>query len=82
MGTICHISGDVRVWYSYYKQIKLFFYERKKHIVKHIIGETRVRRGFLFLPMSIYEEQRWLEMAEWEERMSSGFNWIPTRWLN
>lgn len=50
--------------------------------MRRVIGETRVRRGFLFLPMSIYGEQRWLETAEWEERMSSGFNWIPTRWLN
>jgi len=46
------------------------------------IGQMRVRKGFLFFPKSIYGEMRWLEMAEWQEQVCSGFKWVATDWLN
>ncbi len=32
-----------------------------------MIGETRVKTRFLFLPVRIGDQTRWLERATWEE---------------
>jgi hypothetical protein len=55
-------------------------------------GETRVRSGFLWLPMTIDRETRWLERATWEERVSyygprgqcnvTSFQWNPDKWID
>lgn len=45
-------------------------------------GDIRVRKGFLFFPLTIYSERRWWEVAEWEEELDSDFDWIPYRWVN
>jgi len=54
--------------------------------------DTRIRRKFLLFPMTINEERRWFEVAEWEEKVFSiyttgrsqkvRYSWCNTRWLN
>lgn len=46
---------------------------------------TRIKRGFLFRPLDIDGDCRWLERAAWvEHRLSSkaGPRWEPTEWLD
>ena len=50
--------------------------------MRNTIGDVRVRKAFLFLSLTIYSEQRWFEWCEWEDQLSSGFNWIPIGFLN
>jgi len=55
-------------------------------------GETRIVEGFLFFPLIIEGEKRWLEHAKWEEYVctiykvgSSGkikYNWAVKRWID
>ncbi len=63
---------------------------RKKIVVKKEEGfPKRVVKKFLWLPKVIQNEQRWLEIAEWEEKYESKvatssvwFEWTALRWLN
>ena len=50
--------------------------------MRKIVGTTRIRSGFLFLPKRIYGELRWLEFAKWEERLDSDFDWLRIRWIS
>lgn len=50
--------------------------------MRKTIGETRIREGFLFLPMHIYGDWRWLERATWKEQVNDDFHWIPVEWIN
>lgn len=48
-------------------------------------GDTRIiRNKFLWLPKTINEELRWLEIASWAEtyRGSMYLDWRPTTWLS
>jgi hypothetical protein len=40
-------------------------------------GEMRTRQGFLFLPLTINKETRWLEKAAWLET----YGGLPAAWL-
>lgn len=45
----------------------------------------RNRRRFLFLPLTIKGETRWLEMAEWQETFHYGYfsdNWVKDWWID
>ena len=54
--------------------------------------ETRIVEGFLFFPMTINGERRWLEYAKWEEHVwriyTTGnsekikYEWAINRWLD
>lgn len=44
-------------------------------------GETRIKKGFLFLPKRVDNELRWLEKATWMERYTYN-KWYIIRWLN
>jgi hypothetical protein len=49
-------------------------------------GDTRVREGFLFFPVTLNDETRWLEWARWEEFLDRfGEDWTPwwhkSKWL-
>lgn len=58
------------------------------------IGDTRIVRKFLFLPMTLENkngeyEKRWLEFAEWEEYVWSKsiykpiqYGWAKRKWVN
>lgn len=51
-------------------------------------GQTRIVRRFLWLPLNLQGETRWLERAEWVERFKRFFRyddgvygiWKPVRW--
>ena len=46
-------------------------------------GTMRERSGFLWLPIQIGGEARWLERATWvEEWMGPGFWWVRRRWVD
>lgn len=53
-------------------------------------GDERVRRGFLWFPLTIESETRWLEYAEWKEFWRNGNRgdgswgpwWEPAHWTN
>ena len=52
----------------------------------HEIGETRRRKGFLWIPRQAGRDIRWLEIAEWEEVIvykpgNIGGVWETTKWL-
>ena len=65
---------------------------------KHEEGDTRMKKGFLFLPKKINKEWRWLEKALWREELEkvicygapSGkgppciykLRWCGKRWIN
>lgn len=49
-------------------------------------GDTRVRTAFLWLPLTIDQETRWLEIAKWEEgavrsEKRQQWWWVPLRWV-
>lgn len=47
------------------------------------LGDCREVRGFLWLPMTLNGETRWLETASWREvygRSFFGWEWIPRNW--
>ncbi len=56
------------------------------------VGETRSIEKFLFLPLNIEGETRWLENAKWEEEVSQYANvytqrdssrkWDKIRWID
>lgn len=54
---------------------------------KPALNETRIRSGFLFLPMTIGGETRWLERASWVEKYQYlDFylvfpEWSPEYWM-
>jgi hypothetical protein len=43
-------------------------------------GDVRIRNKFLWFPVSINGEVRWLERATWEEEFVFTI-WIKERWL-
>jgi hypothetical protein len=51
------------------------------------VGDERRRKGFLLLPKTIAGETRWLEWAEWVERLCPMYRtvedpeWIEKRWV-
>ena len=50
-------------------------------------GDKRVRRGFLLLPKTCYNEDgrneiRWLCFASWEQEYSHQYGWTDYRWLS
>lgn len=48
-------------------------------------GDTRVRSGFLWLPLCADGEWRWLERARWVELHYVGTRsarWLPREWLD
>jgi len=53
---------------------------------KYNCGDTRIRKGFLFIPRCTTFTWRWLECAEWEEIY--GYNvcgiktWSVTEWID
>lgn len=51
-----------------------------------VADQIRHRSGFLFFPMEIEKQKRWLEIATWEEIsyigiLSRKLRWLPTKWL-
>lgn len=44
-------------------------------------GDFRWRRGFLWLPLRVGEEWRWLERAVWREQNDDGV-WRAIEWGN
>lgn len=64
-------------------------WQRKQHRL-HQLGERRTMKGFLYLPMRIGIETRWLERAVWEERCfatggeaNPGYHrWTLARWIS
>jgi hypothetical protein len=50
--------------------------------MKYRVGDTRIKSGFLYFPLSIYTEKRWLEWAVWEEKLDFNFDWVPYRFIN
>lgn len=53
---------------------------RFKH---HRYGETRIRTKFLWLPLKVDYETRWLERATFEERYSTYYRcWQFVRWID
>jgi len=59
---------------------------------KHEMGETRIQEHFLFFPLTLHGERRWLERAKWEEQVCSigtsgdsqkiKYGWTCNRWLD
>jgi hypothetical protein len=46
-------------------------------------GDLRLRKGFLFRPMTIAKRAKWLERASWVElyqRTAYGLDWQPISW--
>ena len=47
--------------------------------------ETRIRKKFLFFPMTVGRETRWLEKAYWEDQalttIGGTYRFFPHRWL-
>jgi hypothetical protein len=51
--------------------------------------DTRIKKGFLWLPKLADSEWRWLEIATWEETYVAGIDpggppvwgWEATRWI-
>lgn len=62
-------------------------FEEKKFVYR---GTQRIRKAFLWLPIKIGEELRWLEKAEWLQEANEGYDadWyddgrlIKVRWDN
>lgn len=59
----------------------------RKEIPK--LGDTRKRSGFLFFPMAINHERRWLEKATWIEKYCEILIgprireiWHPIEWVD
>jgi hypothetical protein len=57
----------------------------RRNYVKY--GTQRTRRGFLWLPLHIHGETRWLEKATWVEEFDAIHDehgwigkWVPIRW--
>ena len=53
------------------------------------IGDRRTKNRFLFIPLTIDEETKWLQFAKYEEKYQSDisvFGWIgkfkPIKWIN
>ena len=49
------------------------------------LGDEREITRFLWLPLTIRHETRWLCCATWKERYYKGANcasWLPERWVN
>lgn len=49
------------------------------------VGDTRVRTGFLWRPLEIAGESRWLETVSWREeyrRVLTHRYWTATEWLD
>lgn len=53
------------------------------------IGDRRITKAFLFFPLKIGTESRWLETATYEEeyRVTNKVDfgdegWVPLRWIN
>ena len=51
------------------------------------MGDTRIKRRFLFFPKRIGKDERWLEFATWEEEYfyssSLGYGgWFVEKWIN
>jgi hypothetical protein len=47
-------------------------------------GQKRIVRKFLWLPLEIDGEMRWLERATIEEQVQyfpTGWDWMPRRWI-
>lgn len=49
----------------------------KKRDEKRVLGDTRIRQGFLFVPLTIENETRFWENAKWLERY-----WAVGKWKN
>jgi len=48
-------------------------------------SDIRIRSGFLFLPLCIGGEWRWLERATWEQEFYAcydGAGWENVRWID
>jgi hypothetical protein len=43
-------------------------------------GDKRVRRKFLWFPLELDGETRWLERASWDEEYGTTM-WFPLRWV-
>jgi len=43
-------------------------------------GEERIKTAFLFFPVCIDEEIRWLETATWKEMYFMGNMYVSGRW--
>jgi hypothetical protein len=46
-------------------------------------GDIREAHGFLWLPLAIQKETRWLELASWVESYNTHYNgarWVPISW--
>ncbi len=57
-----------------------------KNVKRPCIGEHRVFRQFLWLPLTIAGETRWLEFADVEYRYACLFRygdiWVPVRFIS
>ncbi len=58
------------------------------HAPKPVPGDIRSRRKFLFRPMTIDLETRWLEVATYKEKyvqgsgaMGAGYHWVLSSWI-
>jgi hypothetical protein len=47
---------------------------------KPLVQMSRTRRRFLFLPLKIGDETRWLELAEWLEIDMGIKMWVKIAW--
>jgi hypothetical protein len=49
-------------------------------------GAVRWKHRFLWFPLTIGDETRWLEFAEWEELLLQDYcgdlEWVKDRWLD
>ena len=53
---------------------------QKKHRTPEL-GSIRRRTKFLFKPMTVSNETRWLERSTWKEKWS-GREWKPIAWVD
>lgn len=49
---------------------------------QHEYGNTRIKNKFLWIPVWIDDEIRWLERAQIEQRYTPMSGWNNIRWLN
>ena len=54
----------------------------KQETFKH--GDKRINQGFLFFPLNIDKDVRWLVRAVWEEEYWEGWgkNWWAINWVS
>ena len=49
-------------------------------IVSPSYGDTRIISAFLFIPITLNNQKRWLEYTSWVEIYNTNSSWIPICW--